>query len=108
MATSAPSSARRTAMAWPSPRPDPVTSATSPFNEKSVSISPLLYPAERLQIRDALSQLSHLIGNNRRRRLIQLPGCAVVRIIIQTLRLQTIERGAKLSGGMQRIAFPPV
>src|SRR5262245_58919254 len=38
MATSAPSSARRTAIACPRPRPDPVTSATSPFNENSLSI----------------------------------------------------------------------
>src|SRR5262245_61111341 len=108
MATSAPSSASRDAIAWPRPRPDPVTSATSPFNENSLSISPLLHPSECFQVLNTFAQLLHLVLDNRRRRLLLFPRCPIVRIIIQTLRLESLERGTKLRGGARGIPLPPL
>src|SRR5262245_4072495 len=109
MATSAPSSASRDAIACPSPRPDPVTSATCPFSENSLSaIRSPLHPAERLQIADAFPQLRQLVLDDGWRRLLLLPGCPVIGIIIQTLRLEPIEDRAKLGSRPRRIAFPPV
>src|SRR4026207_1498748 len=105
MATSAPSSARRKAIACPRPRPEPVTSATSPFNENSLSPIPSpSHPTERLEILDAAVQLRQLIRDDRGSWLPCLPRRTGILIIIETLRLEPFERGRELSGGPRRVA----
>src|SRR5215203_3179781 len=96
-------------MAWPSPRPDPVTSATSPCNEKSLSTMRVpLHPAERLQVVDAPVQLRPFVRRDRLRRLSLFPRRAVIGTLRKTRPLQPLDGTRELRGWTSRVTLPPV
>src|SRR3954471_6396782 len=117
-ATLAPSSASRFATACPKPRPDPVTSATCPFNEYSsvVTLSPAVKErlffrvscAQRLDVLDTAPDLRQLVVHDLCWRRATLPGRLIRVVFTDAAAAQASKRRAQLRRRARTITLPPL
>src|SRR5271170_849824 len=106
IATSAPSSARRSAITRPRPRPDPVTKAVLPLSSLVNSVSSVGEQAERAHVGGAAADHGEFVVGDRAV-VAPLPGCAVIRVVGQAVEARRGEAGGERGRGLRRIASPP-
>src|SRR5690606_18212563 len=104
-ATSAPRIARRRAMTFPSPRPEPDTKAVLPLRS-SAKIALPSHQSERLHVRGRSPDHGKLVLHKFAIRPT-LPGCAPFGIIGQAVASCRKKAGRKFLGRLGRIAMPP-
>src|SRR4051794_1972625 len=105
MARSAPSAASLSAIARPSPRPEPVTKAILPASGLSV-IS--LHQSERTHVRGAASQHVPLVPDQLVAGDAALPRCPVILVVVEAVDPRGPQRRGEPAGVHRRIAAPPV
>src|SRR3954453_6630666 len=104
MATSAPSAASLSAIARPSPRPEPVTNAILPSSGLSV-IS--LHQSQRPHVRGALAHHVALVGDQLLAAHAPLPGRAVIVVLAQAVDPRRAQPRGQWPGVNRPIAPPP-
>src|SRR4051812_15574904 len=105
MATSAPSAASLSAIARPSPRPEPVTNAILPAKGLSV-IS--LHESECTQVRGAAPHHLALVSDQLLAAGAALPRRPEVLVRAERVHLRGAQRRGELPGVHRRIALPPL
>src|SRR5580704_2804680 len=112
MARSAPSSASRSAITRPRPRPDPVTKAILPLSSLGMRLFPQFGPTSVLTKTDR-AHVGRAAPNHRqfkvndRAVLAAFPGCAKVGFVSQPVHPRRRKARGKRPGGLGRIAVPP-
>src|SRR3954470_16609467 len=105
MARSAPSAASLSAIARPSPRPEPGTKAILPASGLSV-IS--LHQSERTHVRGAASQHVPLVPDQLVAGDAALPRRPVILVVVEAVDPRGPQRRGEPAGVHRRIAAPPV
>src|SRR5271169_1925309 len=106
IATSAPSSARRSAITRPRPRPDPVTKAVLPLSSLVICVSSIGEQAERAHVGGAAADHGELVFGDRAV-VAPLPGRAEIGVVGKPVDARRGQAGGERGRGLRRIASPP-